>query len=103
MYSRMCGSNPAWRAKEQDGSSNRGETEHQLKKYREVEFFGLLPPKPIYMGRRRSWRVAADCKSVPLQVSGFESHPPHQRFWQFPQLIDNCSVDAYKRQVFAGC
>ena len=45
------GSNSAWRAREQDGSSNRGETEHQLKKYREVEFFGLLSPKPIYMGR----------------------------------------------------
>ena len=75
---------------EQDGSSNRGETEHQLKKYREVEFFGLLPPKPIYMGRRRSWRVAADCKSVPLQVSGFESHPPHHgQFGSFCLKINN--------------
>ena len=46
------GLSPTWRAMEQDGSSNRGETEHQLKKYREVEFFGLLPPKPIYIGRR---------------------------------------------------
>lgn len=41
------GLSPTWQAREQDGSSNRGETEHQLKKYREVEFFGLLPPKPI--------------------------------------------------------
>ena len=42
------GSNPAWRARDQGGRSNRGETEHQLKKYREAEFFGLLPSKPIF-------------------------------------------------------
>ena len=37
----------------------------------------------------------------------FESNPAHQRFWQFPQLIDNCSpgdgirnlVVAYKRVI----
>jgi hypothetical protein len=29
------------------------------------------------MGIRRSWRGAADCKSVPLQVSRFESDYPH--------------------------
>ena len=46
------GSNPAWRARDQGGRSNRGETEHQLKKYREAEFFGLLPSKPnIWVGR----------------------------------------------------
>ena len=42
------GSNPAWRARDQGGRSNRGETEHQLKKYREAEFFGLLPSKLIF-------------------------------------------------------
>lgn len=30
------------------------------------------------MGMRRSWRVAADCKSVPVEVSWFESIHPHQ-------------------------
>ena len=73
------GSNPAWRAREQDGSSNRGETEHQLKKYREVEFFGLLPPKPIYMGRYPVAGSGPDCKSGALQLGWFESNPAHQR------------------------
>ena len=32
------------------------------KKYREVEFFGLLPPKPIYMGQYSVIGIAPDCK-----------------------------------------
>ena len=74
------GLNPTWRAREQDESSNRGETEHQLKKYREVEFFGLLPPKPIYMGRYPVAGSGPDCKSGALQLGWFESNPAHQRF-----------------------
>ena len=72
---------------EQDGSSNRGETEHQLKKYREVEFFGLLPPKPIYMGRYPVAGSGPDCKSGALQLGWFESNPAHQgKFGNFSFL-----------------
>ena len=31
----------------------------------------------IFIRWRQSWRAAADCKSVPFWVSGFESHPSH--------------------------
>jgi hypothetical protein len=31
------------------------------------------------MGMRRSWRVAADCKSVPVKVSWFDSIHPHHK------------------------
>jgi hypothetical protein len=32
----------------------------------------------LYLGERRSWRVAADCKSVVLRLSWFESILTHQ-------------------------
>lgn len=36
-------------------------------------------PLCLTMEERQRWRIAADCKSVPFGVSGFESHLFHQR------------------------
>ena len=35
---------------------------------------------PLYLGRRQRWRAAADCKSVVLRLSRFESYPSHHAF-----------------------
>lgn len=42
------------------------------------------------LGKRRSWRVAADCKSVALGLSWFESILPHQL-----RIINTVSNESY--------
>lgn len=45
----------------------------------------------MFSGKRQSWRVVADCKSVVYWLNGFESHLPH--FRHLAQLVEQSAVN----------